>query len=368
MRSSGSLAHPLVGSIEIHFNLVSLWKKVALKITLIFLPLLITALLTLYLTRKVARRLIEQLGIILNSVSGKKSNPSESMIIYSDILSFKRNLDDLLEIKEAHDEQISRLKIAKQLEHDIHSPLFVLRMMIPQVGGVSEEEKRALLTSVQRITDISKDIGKIASKSAITKATPPAREQTLEPILEQTLELSPFPGNSQKPSKTNKATASFSPMTRVKEVLQDLIIEKRVECAGRNPIHLEFDQNLQTLGLFAKPDIFSRVISNLINNAIEASPAKSTILVNVRLAEDQSLILSVMDQGRGIPEEDLKNLGTYGFTSGKVAGSGLGLFSAKEFLSELGAKLEVDSMLDVGTTVSMRFPRMCPAVTYLTAP
>jgi len=323
---------------------------------------LITALLTLYLTRKVARRLIEQLGIILNSVSGNKSNPSANRIIYSDILSFKRNLDDLLEIKEAHDEQISRLKIAKQLEHDIHSPLFVLRMIIPQVGGVSDEEKRALLTSVQRITDISKDIGKIASKSAIAKATQP------EPVSEQNPLSSPFTSHSQKPSKTNNPAASFSPMTRVKEVLQDLIIEKRVECAGRNPIHLEFDQNLQTLGLFAKPDIFSRVISNLINNAIEASPAKSTILVIVRLAEDQSLILSVMDQGRGIPEEDLKNLGTYGFTSGKVAGSGLGLFSAKEFLSELGAKLEVDSMLDVGTTVSMRFPRLCPAVTYLTAP
>jgi signal transduction histidine kinase len=105
------------------------------------------------------------------------------------------------------------------------------------------------------------------------------------------------------------------------------------------------------------------VVSNLINNAIEASPAKSSILVIVRLAEDQSLILSVMDQGKGIPEEDLKKLGNYGFTRGKAKGSGIGLSSAKEFLSELGANLEIDSMLDVGTTVSMRFPRLCPAVT-----
>lgn len=302
-----------------------------LRGALIFLPLLLAALLALWLSRKVARNLIQQLGGILNAVNGVHSTSDNEKIIYTDLISFKRNLDDLLEIKRSHDEQVSRLRIAKQLEHDIHSPLLLLRMILPKVSGIAFEEKTALLSAVHRITAISMDIGRLA----------------------------PNPGSTPKAITRDEGLSS---MIRVKQTLEDLVIEKRLETSNRNPILLEFDQKLHELGLCARQETFSRVISNLINNAIEASPPKSVILILVRLAEDQSLILSVMDQGKGIPSSELENLGAYGFTHGKPKGSGVGLFSAREFLSDLGAKLEVDSILEVGTTVSMRFPKECPAV------
>lgn len=307
-------------------------NAVITRCTLIFVPLALAALLTLRFSRKVAHNLIRQLGNILNAVNGGESRPQNDQLIYADLISFKRNLDDLLEIKRSHDEQISRLRIAKQLEHDIHSPLLLLRMVLPKVGGITLEEKSALLSAVQRITAISMDIGRLAPR--------------------------PWPENQTNPDE------EFCPMIRVKQTLEDLVLEKRLEISNRNPILLEFDQKLHELGIFARQETFSRVISNLINNAIEASPPRSAILILVRLAEDQSLILSVMDQGKGIPESELIKLGAYGFTHGKPEGSGIGLFSAREFLSDLGAKLEVDSTLEVGTTVSMRFPKECAAVCY----
>ena len=157
-------------------------------------------------------------------------------------------------------------------------------------------------------------------------------------------------------------TFHLESMTALKSELESLIVEKYLEHSKRNPIHLDFDGSLESLGLFAKKETFTRVISNLLNNAIEASPARSGIVVSVRLSKDQSLILSVMDQGKGISGEDLKHLGVRGFTRGKADGSGLGLWSAREFLAGLGARLEVDSMVDVGTTVSMLFPRECWAM------
>jgi signal transduction histidine kinase len=148
-------------------------------------------------------------------------------------------------------------------------------------------------------------------------------------------------------------------MVRIKETLEVLIREKSYEFKGRYPIHLQFDSNLTELGLFVDSEKFTRVISNLINNSVEASTPGSLIKIEVKRADDDSLILSIIDHGKGIAKTDLRWLGTYGFTRDKENGSGLGLFSVKEFLSAIGAKLEVDSVLGLGTSVSLHFPARC---------
>jgi signal transduction histidine kinase len=315
----------------------------ARRVGVIFFLLLISALTTLYASIRFSRALSSQLGLILNSINRNTDIHRTEENLSSNLASFKRDLDDLLEIRKIHEAQISRIRAAEQVEHDIRSPLFVLRAILPGVDGVSAEEKRALIESVERISEIAKDL----------RAIPPFLDPS--PRLKD-----PVSGTCVSPA--SKAAIPLDSMMTVKSALDSLISEKILEHSKRNPIHLDFDQSLESLGLFAKKETFARVISNLLNNAIEASPAKSAIVVNVRLAEDQSLILSVMDQGKGISAEDLKHMGVRGFTRGKAEGSGLGLWAAREFLTSLGARLEVDSMLDVGTTVSMLFPRECWAM------
>ncbi|MBU6153121.1 MAG: sensor histidine kinase [Bdellovibrionales bacterium] len=340
MRTSprGGLAErPEPVSFDLFFDHSELWSVIARRIGMMFLVFAGATLVTLIFSARFSRRMTQQLGFILNSINGESTQHLGGGILYSDLLSFKRNLDDLLEIKKLHESQIMRLRVAEQVEHDIRSPLLVLRMLLPKVGGIKEEERRALFSSLQKITEISNDLRIMQPHGKFT--------------------------HSEKGSFGDTASYSsesrLDSMTRVKSALESLVRDKSFECAGRNPIHLDFDQTLESLGLHTKKDSFSRVISNLLNNAIEASAPKSGILVSVRLAEDQSLILSVMDQGRGIPEEDLDQVGVRGFSRGKPGGSGLGLSSARDFLAELGARLEVNSILDVGTTVSMLFPREC---------
>ncbi len=337
------LSNPRDRWFELSFDHSSLWMGLARRVGVIFFLLLISALTTLYASIRFSRAMSSQLGLILNSINRNTDIHRTEENLSSNLASFKRDLDDLLEIRKIHEAQISRIRAAEQVEHDIRSPLFVLRAILPGVDGVSAEEKRALIESVERISEIAKDL----------RAIPPSLDPS--PRLKD-------PVSVTCGSPASKAAIPLDSMMTVKSALDSLISEKILEHSKRNPIHLDFDQSLESLGLFAKKETFARVISNLLNNAIEASPAKSAIVVNVRLAEDQSLILSVMDQGKGISAEDLKHMGVRGFTRGKAEGSGLGLWAAREFLTSLGARLEVDSMLDVGTTVSMLFPRECWAM------
>jgi signal transduction histidine kinase len=89
------------------------------------------------------------------------------------------------------------------------------------------------------------------------------------------------------------------------------------------------------LTLFGDARELSRVIGNLLMNAIEHSPANSEILISARETENEHVALSVVDAGGGIPEEDLGKIfdagwrGTPSRTPSPAvdvsAGAGLGL-------------------------------------------
>ena len=61
------------------------------------------------------------------------------------------------------------------------------------------------------------------------------------------------------------------------------------------------------------------------------------------------------DSGKGISPENLRNIGTKGFTHGKAKGTGLGVFYAKKFVEELGGKFHIDSQIGKGTKILMTF-------------
>jgi two-component system C4-dicarboxylate transport sensor histidine kinase DctB len=84
------------------------------------------------------------------------------------------------------------------------------------------------------------------------------------------------------------------------------------------------------------------VITNLLQNAIEASP-DTTGLVRVRGAvEGETLVLSVKDNGPGVRAEDIARIFTPFFTTkGPGRGMGLGLTIAWRVVQSLGGTLEV---------------------------
>jgi signal transduction histidine kinase len=126
--------------------------------------------------------------------------------------------------------------------------------------------------------------------------------------------------------------------------------------------HVKVDLDLEGDGsLECVPEEFGQVLSNLVQNAIEAVP-EETGRVRVRgRVEDGELVVSVKDNGPGIPPEVVQKLFTPFFsTKGPGRGVGLGLTITRRVVQSLGGNLTVTSAVGQGTEFVVRVPRTQP--------
>ncbi|MDF2762992.1 MAG: Sensor protein [Thermomicrobiales bacterium] len=110
-------------------------------------------------------------------------------------------------------------------------------------------------------------------------------------------------------------------------------------------------------------DRLTRVLENLVANAVKYSPAGSTVVVRINREEapDGPLaVLSIVDQGVGIPAADLPHIFERfrrgGNVANRVAGSGLGLWGSQRIVAQHGGTIAIDSTEGRGTTVTVRLP------------
>ncbi|WP_281165396.1 cell wall metabolism sensor histidine kinase WalK [Liquorilactobacillus sicerae] len=107
-------------------------------------------------------------------------------------------------------------------------------------------------------------------------------------------------------------------------------------------------------------DKFMQVIDNIMNNAIKYSPDGGVI--TCRLLETHSqVILSISDQGLGIPKKDIAHIFDRFFRVDKArsraqGGTGLGLAISKEVIEMLGGKIWVESIESKGSTFYISLP------------
>lgn len=105
-----------------------------------------------------------------------------------------------------------------------------------------------------------------------------------------------------------------------------------------------------------------RVLVNLISNAAKYSPQGSSILVRVDRDNGESgpiAILSVTDQGIGIPAADLPRIFERFYrasNAGEVEGTGIGLAGSLQIVEQHGGSLEVQSEEGKGATFTVRLP------------
>ncbi len=105
-----------------------------------------------------------------------------------------------------------------------------------------------------------------------------------------------------------------------------------------------------------------QVLINLLANAVKFTPSGGKVRLSAALARDGGLTLSVADTGIGIAKQDIpKALERFGQVDSKLSrryeGAGLGLPLAKQLMELHGGALVLESELNVGTTVSVTFPR-----------
>lgn len=98
------------------------------------------------------------------------------------------------------------------------------------------------------------------------------------------------------------------------------------------------------------------VLVNLVRNAVEAGGGSAKIVIHT-MWNDEEVRVTVEDNGCGMDKEQLAHVFDPLYTTRRqLGGSGLGMSIAHGIIQRHGGRMEVQSQLDVGTTVTIALP------------
>jgi len=117
----------------------------------------------------------------------------------------------------------------------------------------------------------------------------------------------------------------------IKQYIEEVYVENEALLVTKKvKIEVKNIDNFGTKCLF-KPLEFAIIIDNLISNSIKAGSNK--INISIKKEDPSGILLIFDDDGKGIREEDIKDIFNFGFT--RTGGSGIGLSHVKEIVERL---------------------------------
>ena len=256
----------------------------------------------------------------------KKGNQLKAhFLIYQDVLLHLKLLMERLKKSEEQSRQIEKLKQdwISGVSHDLKAPLtyitsYAYMLSSPEYQW-SQEEKQ----------DFAR---KIYEKSI-----------SLEELI-QDLNLSFQIDHTNLPLQYKKQN--------LVQFIRELIID-----IANNPISAQyefsFDSTQTEFEAEFDPKLFGRALHNLLINAVLHNPPRTKIQVQTTYQE-QSVTVSIRDNGVGIDQSILDNLQT---KKNKPSTNGLGLIIAKQLISAHQGTIQVESRKHKGTTFLITIPR-----------
>ena len=120
------------------------------------------------------------------------------------------------------------------------------------------------------------------------------------------------------------------------------------------------DYPINSVWIEIDTDKMTQVIDNILNNAIKYSPDGGKITVSMKTTDDQ-MILSISDQGLGIPKQDLPRIFDRFYRVDRArsraqGGTGLGLAIAKEIIKQHNGFIWAKSEYGKGSTFTIVLP------------
>ena len=135
------------------------------------------------------------------------------------------------------------------------------------------------------------------------------------------------------------------------------IVKDMSPIAEKNNLKIRFKE-YENIKITADQIQLKRVIKNLINNAIQHSESKTNIDISV-IKMQTEVNISIIDYGKGIPQEDLAQIFKKYYSTAKKfrkIGTGLGLYLAQKIIKSHGGEITVSSIEGEGTTFSIHLP------------
>ena len=140
--------------------------------------------------------------------------------------------------------------------------------------------------------------------------------------------------------------------------LIEYVIKTYEKIVSKNNIKLNFQKN-DNFKIIGDRDKLIEIFTNLIDNAIKYSDKNKEVAISLK--KDGNLnIVSIADQGIGIPKESIHRITERFFTvdpskSRSVGGTGLGLAIVKHLVSQHRAEMDINSVENKGTTIDIKF-------------
>jgi CheY-like chemotaxis protein len=212
--------------------------------------------------------------------------------------------------------------VSRQVAHDIKSPLAALKMAIETFNEIPSDKKHFIKRSVERIDDIINDL-------------------------------------HQKSRREDKREDKQEAILLMSSVINSVISEKRLTLNNKEITILNTTpEQFQLTFARANRSVIKRMISNLLNNAIEALPAQSG-LIEIQFSElNQTWCkMSIKDNGKGIPPHLIEQIKQKHFTHDKIGGQGLGLSYVQEQILHWQGELNITSQVNIGTLIEFTLPR-----------
>jgi PAS domain S-box-containing protein len=246
-----------------------------------------------------------------------------------DIVGVIGNSLDITDRKEAEDlrfqmnEQEKIKAISEQVAHDIRSPLATLSVIVDSLKDIPENKRNALRSTVTEIYDIADNL------------------------------LNRYRFKKNIAPKTTKDLYICVPL-----ILSEEINHKKYQYNRLNvKFNYFYDSDNKFVFVRGDPSVLGRMVSNLLNNAIEAFSGNAGIVdVTVKIDEPYLKII-IKDNGRGISPQHLENIReNISFSSGKKFGYGIGLEQVKNAVYMFNGRLLVESEEKIGTKVTVVLP------------
>ena len=158
--------------------------------------------------------------------------------------------------------------------------------------------------------------------------------------------------------QTGKLKLNFEATSLDKDLME--LFDAYQSRAMRTGIKLVL-RNEQSLPVIeADPKRLRRAFTNLLDNAFKFSAKGGTITILTQETE-QSILISITDEGQGIDPDDLPfifDIFNRGKTAGEKTGEGIGLATVKAIVEGHGGKVTVESKPAKGSTFTVALPKL----------